>query len=183
MSKLTFLILDFSKAFDTVPHERLLQKISHYGVRGCTHGWIKKWLTERTQRVVVDGEASDWVPVSSGVPQGTVLGPLMFLLYINDINDGVSSTVRLFADDCLVYRVIKTAGDALNLQADLDKIAEWAQSWQMKFNVKKCNIIRCSRAKSPIVRLHFGRSCFGDKKPTLIPWCSTVSLYVMEHTD
>jgi hypothetical protein len=97
------LILDFSKAFDTVPHQRLLRKLDHHGVRGKTNIWIESWLTQRTQQVVVDGTTSNPVSVRSGVPQGTVLGPLMFLLYINDIGRGIKSTIRLFTDDCLLY--------------------------------------------------------------------------------
>ena len=97
------MILDFSKAFDTVPHRRLLMKLDHYGIRDHTHEWIRQWLTTRKQRVVLDGEASSEVHVDSGVPQGTVLGPLMFLLYVNDIGEGVNSEVKLFADDCLLY--------------------------------------------------------------------------------
>ena len=97
-------VLDFSKAFDVVPHRRLLGKVKHYGITGQTLNWISEFLSGRTQCVVVDGAESCWIPVTSGVPQGTVLGPLLFLLYINDLPDCVSSSVRLFADDCLLYR-------------------------------------------------------------------------------
>lgn len=96
-------VLDFSKAFDKVPHKRLLSKLWNYGVRGNTHGWIQSFLVDRTQRVVVDGEASDWVHVESGVPQGTVLGPVLFLAFINDLPRSVQSRVCLFADDCVIY--------------------------------------------------------------------------------
>ena len=96
------LILDFSKAFDTVAHQRLLRKLHYYGIRGGTGKWLSQWLINRTQTVVVDGENSQPERVKSGVPQGTVLGPLMFLLYINDIGQNIkSSKIRLFADDCL----------------------------------------------------------------------------------
>ena len=100
------ILLDFSKAFDTVPHQRLLSKLKHYGITNEIYNWIKTWLTQRTQRVVLDGEVSDQASVLSGVPQGTVLDPLMFLLYINDISKHINSPLRLFADDCLLYRVI-----------------------------------------------------------------------------
>ena len=97
--------LDFSKAFDTVPHQQLLTKLRYYGINGSTYNWIQTWLTCRSQQVVLDSECSSSAPVLSGVPQGTVLGPLMFLLYINDVTKGVSSQLRLFADDHLLNRL------------------------------------------------------------------------------
>jgi len=99
-------VLDFSKAFDVVPHRRLLGKHRHCGIDGLTLAWIESFLSGRSQRVIVDGVCSGWSPVLSGVPQGTVLGPLLFLIYINDLPDCVTSRVRLFADDCLIYREI-----------------------------------------------------------------------------
>ena len=141
------LILDFSKAFDVVGHRRLLGKLSHYGVRGDTHRWIEHWLTGRSQKVVVEGEASDDVPVLSGVPQGTVLGPLMFIMYINDISDGTDSTVRLFADDALLYRVVNGTRDCSKLQWDLNQMCRWAKDWQMDFNPKKCYLLSITNKK------------------------------------
>ena len=107
------LILDFSKAFDIVPHRRLLHKLQHYGVTGKTNEWIKSRLCQCQQRVVLDGSTSSDSEVLSGVPQGTVLGPLMFLLYVNDIGNNVSSqtSIKLFADDCLLYRAINSSSD------------------------------------------------------------------------
>jgi len=98
-------ILDFSRAFDTVPHELLLGKLGHYGIRGPIHNWIRAFLNNRRMWVAVDGESSCIARVASGVPLGTILGPLLFLLFINDLPNVVSpgTTTRLFADDCLVY--------------------------------------------------------------------------------
>ena len=98
--------MDFAKAFDKVPHMRLLYKLGYYGIRGSTHKWISSWLSERSQKVVLDGQASDPVPVLSGVPQGSVLGPVLFLIFINDLPDNIRSSVRLFADDCVLNRNI-----------------------------------------------------------------------------
>ena len=122
-------VLDFSKAFDRVPHQRLLRKLLHYGIRGNTHSWIASSLSDCTQRVVVEGSSSDRVPVLSGVPQGSVLGPLLFLLFINDLPDKIASKTRLFADDCIVYRQIKDQSDCKALQEDLNRLAEWETKW------------------------------------------------------
>ena len=106
--QIDMILLDFSKVFDTVPHRRLLKKLKFYHIENQVIHWIEKWLTVHKQRILLDGELSNYVPVSSGVPQGTVLGPLMFLIYINNITENISSQLRLFADDCLLYRAIKT---------------------------------------------------------------------------
>ena len=134
-------ILDFAKAFDKVPHDLLLQKLTHYGISGNIHNWIKSWLMNRSQVVQVDGAQSDPVRVTSGVPQGSVLGPLMFLIFINDIHCEISSQLRLFADDTLIYRVIDSDQDYHTLQSDLNKLSEWAQTWGMEFNVDKCYVM------------------------------------------
>ena len=89
-------IMDFAEAFDKVPHRRLLYKLHCYGIRGSTHQWIASWLSERFQKVVLDGQTSVPVPVLSGVPQGSVLGPVLFLIFINDLPDNIRSSVRLF---------------------------------------------------------------------------------------
>ena len=102
-SQIDVAILDFSKAFDTVPHAGLLGKLEHYGIDSKILLWITNFLNNRKQRVVVDGSFSNYDDVESGVPQGTVLGPLLFLLHINDLPSCVNSKVRLFADDCLLY--------------------------------------------------------------------------------
>ena len=98
--------LDFSKAFDSVSHERLLFKLERHGIDGSALQWFRNVLTGRMQRVVLRGTCSSWSPVLSGVPQGTILGPVLFILYVNDISSGISSTVKLYADDTKVYREI-----------------------------------------------------------------------------
>jgi len=130
-------LLDFSKAFDKVPHKRLIYKLNHYGIHGTVLDWISSFLSERSQQVLVDGHMSPSAPVTSGVPQGTVLGPLLFLMYINDLPDRVRSTSRLLADDSLLYRRIKTVEDVAILQDDLDQLQKWEQDWQMTFNPSK----------------------------------------------
>ena len=147
-TKTDILILDFSKVFDTVAHQRLLKKLTFYGTDIKTKEWIRTWLTMRSQRVFEDGEASTTVHVDSGVPQGTVLGPLMFLLFINDIGENITSTIKLFADDCLLFQ---SSEDTSKLQKDLSNLNEWANLWQMKFNAKKCYTLRVHRGKTPIL--------------------------------
>ena len=129
-----------------MPHHRLLGKLRHCGINGRALEWITDFLSGRTQRITVDGTYSRWSPVHSGVPQGTVLGPLLFLIYINNLPDSVSSTVRLFADDCLVYREVGSIDDQLALQRDLDFLENWAHIWGMKFNPSKCTILTISRS-------------------------------------
>jgi hypothetical protein len=134
--------LDFRKAFDTVPHKRLLQKVAYFGIQGLILTWIQEILLGRVQRVVLGEHYSEWVQVSSGVPQGSVLGPLLFLLYVNDIPERLSSTVRLFAaDDAKIYRSIKTEVDYLALQQDMTRVCEWCHEWQMKLNLSKCKVM------------------------------------------
>ena len=142
-------IMDFSNAFDVVPHNRLMLKLDHYGIRGPTYEWISNFLMHRRQRVVIGGEASDWVSVKSGVPQGTVLGPLLFLMYINDLPDNLTSNVRLFADDCVIYRAISGDNDADLLQTDLDRLTAWESTWQMKFNPDKCFVLKITHSNQP----------------------------------
>ena len=132
MGKQTDLILlDFSKAFDKVAHEKLLLKLHQYGIRGDTLNWIKDFLDNRKQTVVINGINSDEVPVSSGVPQGSVLGPILFLAYINDLPEQVKSRVRLFADD-LVPCTLQLV--------QLQKARSYKPTWHVSNNGKRCGI-------------------------------------------
>ena len=132
---------------DRVPHERLLSKLNHYGIQGDLLAWIKNFLTQRTQSVTLEGVTSRSCPVTSGVPQGTVSGPLLFLLFVNDLPQGISSSIRLFADDCLLYRTINDIGDSLSLQNDLIALSKWEKDWQMAFNIEKCHTMCISTGK------------------------------------
>ena len=139
-------ILDFTKAFDKVDHKLLLYKLQYYGIRGNILNWIENFLTNRSQKVVIDGKISNPIDVTSGVPQGTVLGPILFLIFINDIADDLHSHARLFADDCLLYKEIVSQNDCSLLQNDLDKLNLWANKWKMEFNVSKCFIMNITLA-------------------------------------
>ena len=131
-------MLDFSKAFDKVHHGRLLAKLRHCGVNGKLHKWVTSWLHNRELCVVIDGAESEKCEVASGVPQGSVLGPLFFIIYINDIVHGLNSNIRLFADDALFYQTIHSENDHQLLQQDLDALCAWADRWSMEFNTNKC---------------------------------------------
>ena len=125
-------------------------KIQHYGIDGHIHSWIQSFLKGRSQSTVVDGDRCSAAPVPSGVPQGTVLGPLLFLLLINDLPENVQFQVHLFADDCLFYRVIDTAADQHLLQQDLHALEQWGHRWGMRFNASKCEIMRICCSSQPI---------------------------------
>ena len=118
--------LDFHKAFDTVPHQRLIQKLSSFGINGKMLQWIKDFLKDRTQKVVLNGKKSNSIPVTSGVPQGSVLGPILFTMFVNDLPSVVSSPVYMFADDTKIFRVIRTSEDYSALQHDLDLLYDWS---------------------------------------------------------
>ena len=141
------IIIDFTKAFDLVPHDRLITKIAGSGLDGRVLGWIRDFLTGRSQRVRVDGHLSEEIEVTSGVPQGSVLGPLLFLAYVNDIWRNVDSDLRLFADDCIIYRKIRDRSDIETLQADLNKLMKWAQTNEMTINPGKCKAVNFSKSR------------------------------------
>ena len=136
-------ILDFSKAFDTIPHGHLLGKMEFYGIQGPLLKWTASFLKTRSQSVLVEGKYSKPAKVLSGVPQGTVLGPLLFLIHINNLTSVVTSQVRLFADDCLMYRPVHSLADQLDLLA----LEHWGDAWGMRFNAAKCQIMHVYRGQ------------------------------------
>ena len=133
--------LDFQKAFDKVPHKRLMLKIKSLGIAGEVYSWIADWLSDRQQRVVLLGNKSNWIEVKSGVPQGSVLGPLLFFIYINDIDESINTNILKFADDTKLYGIVANKDDVEKLQRDLIKICEWSSEWLMLFNVDKCKVM------------------------------------------
>ena len=143
------LVLDFAKAFDKVNHNKLIHKLKAHRVDMLTVEWIEAFLSNRSQIVVLDGTSSDSVPVTSGVPQGSVLGPALFLLYINDLPDTIDSQVSLFADDTVLYRTIKSDTDHHRLETDLDKLTELAMAWDMQFHPDKSLVMNISKKRHP----------------------------------
>ena len=140
--------LDLEKAFDKVPHKSLLWKLEWVGgLRGAVLNWMKDYLQGREMRTTIRDTSSNWELVGSGVPQGSVLAPIMFQVYINDMAEGLNSYVNLFADDAKLLKVIKSQEDCRELQKDIDKIHAWSLRWKLKFNVKKCHILEIGRSK------------------------------------
>ena len=133
------LFLDLAKAFDSVPHYHLLLRLDLLGIRGELLDWFQAFLTCRKQRVIINGQKSDWLPVRSGVPQGSVLGPLLLVLYIDSLHHSVTnSTLKVFADDVTVYKVVASASDCQLLQDDLSCLYDWTVAWQVRLNPAKC---------------------------------------------
>lgn len=144
--------LDFAKAFDSVDHKILLAKLNAYGVSGQLLDWFTDYLTGRVQRVVVDGAASQWTPVTSGVPQGSLLGPLLFTIFINDLPNVVEggAMVALYADDTKIYRSITSAYDCIALQNTLSRLDEWTKRNNICFNASKCKALTVTRKRNPL---------------------------------
>ena len=141
---LDVIYLDFMKAFDKVPHKRLIAKLKSYGIGNKVTNWIDFYLSGRRQRVCVNGTYSDWAPVTSGIPQGSVLGPVLFTIYINDLPDEITSDIYLFADDTKIFTEIKSDEDVQKLQHDLNKLQEWSNKWLLKFHPEKCKVLDIS---------------------------------------
>ena len=150
--------IDFSKAFDKVPHNLLINKLQYYNFDQKVLGWIEAFLKNRTQRVIIENSYSNSIPVTSGVPQGSVLGPILFLLYINDLPDRIGCKVRLYANDVVLYTDVLGIEESNDvLQVSLNELSEWCHEWKMCINVDKSAVMRVSRLKSiitPVYRLN-----------------------------
>jgi len=133
--------LDYKKAFDTVPHRRLLQKLSMFGIDDSSLQWILSFLEDRQMRVTIRGSCSHWVEVISGVPQGSVLGPLLFLIYVNDLPTWIKTNIKMFADDTKLWNLIQQESDSQDLQEDLDRLRDWSNKWLLDFNIEKCKVM------------------------------------------
>jgi len=134
---------DLEKAFDKVPHRRLLSKLRTYGIHDNAINWIKAFVTNRIQRVKINDSMSDWEEVLSGIPQGSVLGPLLFIIYINDLVDQCENgaNIYLFADDAKIYKQVSKLEDKIVLQQCVDSFMEWTERWLVKVNVNKCKVM------------------------------------------
>jgi len=140
---------DFMKAFDKVPHNRLLHKLQMYKIGDVYISWLEAFLKGRKQRVTVNGKSSSWRPVTSGIPQGSVMGPIMFVLYINDLPDSLKNNSELFlyADDTKIFRKIKCQEDCKKLQEDIECMKNWSDTWLLRFHPDKCKYMRIGTAK------------------------------------
>ena len=145
-----FILPDFSKAFYKVNHLKLLYKLQKHGVQGKTLRLIESFLVGRSQTIQLNGNSSDEMQVSSGVPQASVLGPILFLLYMNDLPESLQSQVRLCADGTAVYLTVQGQAGSKKLQKDLDVLQEWEKEWDMEFNQSKCQVGHITRSKRPI---------------------------------
>ena len=166
--------LDFRKAFDSVPHKRLISKLQGYGVRGNVLQWIKDFLTNRYQHVKINDSSSNKVPVTSGVPQGSVLGPSLFIYFINDLPNCAKSLIKIFADDTKNYSPITSIEDRDQLQSSINQLVKWSELWLVRFNSDKCKIMHLGK-NNP----HYDYTIKeGDKISSLVETCCEKDLGV-----
>ena len=158
------LYTDMAKAFDTVSHTKLLVKTQAYGIGYLIINWLSSFLTGRTQRVVMGESASVWLEIKRGVPQGSVLGPLLFLIYINDLPEVVDNSTKLYADDNKNFQIVNTISDSVRMQNNINELCKWSNDWQIDFNISKCKV------------MHFGKNnnkfeyimCTNEEEKTLM---------------
>ena len=139
--------MDIRKAFDSIPHRRLLQKLEGYGIQGEVLEWVRDFLSDRRQRVMLNGGSSDWRNVVSGVPQGSVLGPVLFIIYVNDMPDQLRKFCKIFADDAKIYSAAGERSDQEELQSALLDSCYWGQEWLLEHNINKCKYIQYGNVK------------------------------------
>ena len=147
-------VLDYAKAFDSVPHESFKAKLNSYGISGSILHWVDAFLCERYQRVCVNGTMFQWARLTSGIAHGIVFGPILFNLFINEITEAISSEIRLFADGCICCRIIKSNEDCEELQRDICRLAAWACPWCISFQPTKCKMIGISRKPARMSLIH-----------------------------
>ena len=143
---------DYSSAFTSVNHRLLLLKLKHsFNITGLAYSWLESYLSHRSQRVILDGKHSDWVPVLSGVPEGSILGPILFTCFVADLPNQIQTSSLSYADDVKIFHQIQCPADAHSLQADLDRLNEWSKTWRLKLNPAKCKSITFTLRTSPII--------------------------------
>ena len=146
---------DYSSAFQSVNHQLLILKLERsYHVNGKALAWLKSYLSERAQRVVVNGQCSEWVHVPSGTPEGGLLSPLLFACYVNDLPNVIKSDCLLFADDFKLYARVDSFDDVRNLQADIDRLCQWSTTWQLRLNPAKCKTLSLTLRTKPITGVY-----------------------------
>ena len=161
------IFLDFAKAFDKIPHTNLIAKLRRTNLHHSIINWILNWISGRKQRVIVNDGISEWLPVTSGVVQGSVVGPLLFLIFINDLKDDITCDISSFADDTKLGCEMRTLDDFNRLQNSLEKVNDWCDFWGMQMNLSKCVVMH-----------------FGDKNPKFTYKLNGEALQVVEtHLD
>ena len=141
--------LDFKKAFDSIPHERLLIKMKGYGITGSVLHWVRSFLSGRKQRVRVGNSYSSETNVTSGIPQGSILGPVLFTIFINDLPEMIDINCQVFADDTKIYEDSRYKA---KIQKDLYNLQEWTEKWNLYFNVAKCKVMHVGK-KNPNMKI------------------------------
>ncbi|CAM1304818.1 Uncharacterised protein r2_g1469 [Pycnogonum litorale] len=158
--------MDYMKAFDSVPHRRLLGKAEALGIKGNVLQWLQDFLDHRSQQVCINGVKSEIEKVTSGIPQGSVIGPVLFLMYINDLPQHVQSHVKLFADDTKIFARNDDEAEMETLQDDLDRLQKWSTDWKMRFHPEKCSVMRLGNPKSD--KRYYMKSKDAEGNPTIV---------------